>query len=72
MIYEMASLGTAPKGFITLEAEPIVTIGAIISNIPMLDKLDKNPIKVIKNGDYLKIDAKNGIVYISQENIACE
>lgn len=63
-IYEMKRLNTAPKGIINLRADPIVATGAIFSDIPMVDKLDGNPLELIKTGDYVEIDADQGTVRI--------
>lgn len=63
-LYEMVRNKTQPKGIINLRADPVVALGAIISNIPMVDKLDGNPLELIKTGDYVELDADNGIVKI--------
>lgn len=63
-LYEMARNKTHPKGIINLRADPVVAVGAIISNIPMVDKLDGNPLDLIKTGDYVELDADNGIIKI--------
>lgn len=63
-IYDMADRGTAPIAFIQVNAEPIATIGAIMADIPVVDRLDRDPIKVIKTGDYVEIDADKGIVKV--------
>lgn len=52
----------APKGIITLEAEPIISVGAIISEIPMMDKLEKDPFEIFKNNQILELDAEKGLV----------
>jgi len=52
----------APAAIINLEAEPIIAVGAIISNIPMLDKLEKDPFEQIKEGQKIEVDADNGAV----------
>ena len=54
----------APKGIINLRADPVLTAGAIISNIPLVDRLDGNPIELIKTGDYVELDADQGIVKV--------
>ena len=56
--------GNLPSAMICIEAEPIVAAAAITTNIPMVDKLDKDPLLVIKTGDYVKVDATYGIVEI--------
>ena len=63
-MYDMVRCKTAPKGIINLRADPVVTVGAIISDIPMVDKLDGNPLELIKTGDYVELDADNGIVKV--------
>jgi predicted aconitase with swiveling domain len=61
-IYELARSNMAPKGIVNVRADPVAVIGAIISNIPMVDQLDHNPTEIIKTGDYLEVDADQGIV----------
>lgn len=56
--------GNNPKAMICVQAEPIVASAAITADIPMVDRLDKNPLDVIKTGDYVKVDATNGTVEI--------
>ncbi|MFH1055988.1 MAG: DUF126 domain-containing protein [Candidatus Altiarchaeota archaeon] len=52
-IYQLAKLGTAPKAMVNRECETIVAVGAIISDIPCVDKID---ITKIKTGDRLRLD----------------
>jgi len=58
--------GNAPCGIICVTAEPVLAAGAITANIPMIDRLEQNPLEVIKTGDYVKLDALNGLVEIVQ------
>lgn len=67
-LYELAYCKNAPKAIINLRADPIVTIGAIISNIPMVDQLDRNPLEVIKTGDFVEVDADQGIVRVKPKS----
>ena len=53
-----------PKAMICIEDEPIIASVAITVDMPMVHKLDKNPLDVIKSGDYLKVDATAGTVEI--------
>ncbi len=64
ILYWMASIGTAPAAIINQETETIVAVGAIIGEIPCVDKID---ISKIKNGDILEVDASNGAVRIYNE-----
>ena len=45
--------GTAPVAIINAESEAIVAVGAIISDIPMVDQVD---IRQIRSGDRVRID----------------
>ncbi|MFC1798280.1 aconitase X swivel domain-containing protein [Thermodesulfobacteriota bacterium] len=67
ILYAAAREGTGPKAIINVEADGVVAVGAVISNIPLIDKLDQNPIEVISNGDKVSIDADNGIVKITKK-----
>jgi len=59
IIYRLKKNGKAPAGIINEESEPIVAVGAIISDIPMVDKVR---IDRIKTGDNVRI--KGGVVEI--------
>lgn len=63
-MYEMMRNNTQPKGIINLRADPVIAVGAIIGNIPMVDDLDQNPLETIKSGDHVELDADNGLVKI--------
>ncbi|MFH0860490.1 MAG: DUF126 domain-containing protein [Candidatus Altiarchaeota archaeon] len=52
-IYQLAKNGKAPKAMINSEAETIVAVGCIISDIPAVDKIDVNK---IKTGATVRID----------------
>jgi uncharacterized protein len=55
-LYRMKKNGTAPAGMINKEAETIIAVGAIISEIPCVDKID---ILKIKTGEKIKINNQN-------------
>jgi len=52
-LYRMKKNGTAPEGMINKECETIIAVGAIISEIPCVDKIDTSK---IKTGDKIQID----------------
>ncbi len=63
-LYRMKSNGVAPKGIVNVESEPIVAVGAIISNIPAIDKLEKNPLIFLRNGMKLRVNADNSVLEV--------
>jgi uncharacterized protein len=64
VILEMKQNGVAPVAIINQEAETIIAVGAIISEIPMLDKLDVDVFSILKDGDVVEIDANRGILRV--------
>ncbi len=66
VIYSMKKKGTAPAAIINIETEPIIVAGCVIANIPLIDKLNENPIKVIKTGDWVKVFADEGIIEVKR------
>ncbi len=64
VIYRMKKLGTAPAAIINVETEAILATGCVISDIPLVDKLDQNPVEVIKSGDHVVVRASEGIVEV--------
>ena len=52
-LYRMKKNGVAPAGMINRECETVVAVGAIISEIPCVDKID---ISKIKTGDLVRIE----------------
>lgn len=67
VIYSMKKKGTAPVAIINIETEPIIAAGCVIANIPLIDKLNENPIKVIKTGDWVEVFADEGIIEVTRE-----
>lgn len=59
-LYRLAKVGLAPAAIINLESEPVVAVGAIISDIPMVDQVD---ITQIHTGDAVTIDGPQVIVH---------
>jgi len=64
-LYRLKKNGVAPRAIINVECEPIVAVGAIISDIPAIDRLEKNPMTLFRNGEKLKVDADRSLVEVS-------
>jgi predicted aconitase with swiveling domain len=52
-LYRLKKNGVAPAGIINRECETVVAVGAIISEIPCVDKID---ISKIETGDLIRIE----------------
>ena len=61
VLYSLARKKLAPKAIINQTADPVVVVGAIIAEVPMIDQIE---IKRIKTGDIVEVDAYTGVVKI--------
>ena len=64
-IYALKKAGKAPVAIICEESEPIVAVGAIISDIPMVDKIDIKQIKTAKVA-HLEISAPYELTFFQK------
>ncbi len=62
VMLQLKKNGKAPAAIINSEAEPIIAVGAIISGIPMLDKMEKDLFKVLKDDQEVQVDAEDGVL----------
>ena len=73
VMYQLKKNGVAPSAIINLETEPIVAVGAIISEIPLVDMLETNPYEVLNNGDLVLVNGSKGYIeLLKQETIKTE
>ena len=65
VIYQLKKRGLAPAAMINLRSEPIVAVGAIISGIPLVDRV---PVEVLKtkSGTFVEVDADRELIRISE------
>jgi hypothetical protein len=64
MLYDMSKRGTAPNGIVNIRTDSIVAIGAVMGSIPTVDQLERNPLEVIRTGDYVVVDGDSATVRI--------
>ena len=64
VVYQLARAGTGPRAVINLNTENIIAVGAIMGGLPVVDHLEDDPFSRIRNGDWVKVDADNGLVEI--------
>ncbi|MFZ5500778.1 MAG: DUF126 domain-containing protein [Candidatus Micrarchaeota archaeon] len=60
VMLQLAKNGKAPAAIINVSAEPIIAVGAIISNIPMVDKPEGDIYSMLKDGDIVRVDGTAG------------
>ncbi len=55
VIYAMRRKGTAPAAIVNVETEPIIASGCVLAEVPLVDKLDRNPVEAIKTGYFVRV-----------------
>ena len=66
IMMDLAAVGSVPKAIVNLRAHPVWAALAIELNIPLVDRLDKNPCEVIETGDWVKVNAEKGTVEVTK------
>ncbi len=56
--------GNAPAAIICVESEPVLSSAVIATQIPTVDRPEKNVFDLIKTGDYVRVNAAEGIFEI--------
>jgi len=64
VMYQLKRNGKAPAAIINVSSETIVAVGAIISNIPLIDKLDEDPIAAIKPRSHVLVNCEDGFIEV--------
>ena len=54
--------GMAPAAIICMESEPVLSGAVIATEIPTVDRPEKNVLELIKTGNYVRVDASAGII----------
>ncbi len=67
VMYQLKKNGVAPVAIVNMETEPIVAVGAIISEIPLVDMLERNPYEVLNNGDLVLVNGSKGYIELIKQ-----
>ena len=67
VVYQVACEGTAPAAIINLNTETIIAVGAIMGKIPVVDHMAEDPFALIEDGDWVRVDAVNGVVTVTKK-----
>lgn len=62
VILQLKKNGVAPKGMINLKSETIISVGAIISRIPLVDMLEGKGYEELKDGEKVEVNGDEGYV----------
>jgi uncharacterized protein len=69
LIMGLINHGLGPKAMVNIKTHPVFALTSILTGIPTVDSLDKNPLEVIQTGDWVKVDAEKGIVEVTKKSV---
>ncbi len=68
-LYAMKTIyGTSPQAIACLKADLFTASGALLGDIPLVDRLEENICEVAETGDYVRVDGFRGIVEIIKDH----
>ncbi len=59
--------GTAPKALLFNEMTTKIALGAVVMRVPSMTDFDCDPLTVIENGDWVRVDAERGVVEVLRQ-----
>ena len=66
--FHMARInGAAPKGFLFNKMSTKIALGLVVTRAPAVSDFDRDPLTVIETGDWVEIDADEGIVKVTKQ-----
>ena len=60
--------GAAPLAMLFNEMTTKIALGAVVTHSPAITDFDRDPLTVIKTGDWVKVDADHGIVEVTPKS----
>jgi predicted aconitase with swiveling domain len=59
--------GAGPKAFLFNEMTSKMALVSVVAQVPAMTGFDKDPLDLIQSGDWVKVDADNGIVEVTRK-----
>ncbi|MFQ6053276.1 MAG: DUF126 domain-containing protein [Candidatus Bathyarchaeia archaeon] len=67
VIYRMKKLWTAPAAIVNNETESIIATGCVLAGIPLVDRLESDPLRLVETGMRVKVDADQGLIEVVED-----
>src|SRR5487761_1927246 len=59
--------GAAPSAMLFNEMTTKIALGAVVTHAPALTDFDQDPLQIIATGDWVRVDADQGIVEVTRK-----
>lgn len=63
-LLQLAERGLAPAAIVNVQAEAVITAGAVLAGIPLVHRLSVDPIAAIPSGASVRVDGDSGVVTV--------
>ncbi|RLE50728.1 MAG: hypothetical protein DRJ31_00085 [Candidatus Methanomethylicota archaeon] len=60
IIYRLSKKGAAPSAIVNVQSEPIIVAGCVLAKIPLMDRLEVNPLEVLRSGYLVEVNCFKG------------
>lgn len=68
LLMGVAHKGLGPKAMINVKTHPVFAYASIVLDLPTIDGFEEDPTDIIHTGDWVKVDAKKGIVEVTRKS----
>jgi len=58
--------GAAPLAMLFNEMTTKIALGAVVTHAPAMTGFDRDPLEVVSTGDWVRVDADNGVVEVTK------
>jgi len=65
-LFKLAQHNLAPKALIVKDVETVLVVSAFIAKVPLVDRVEKDPLEAIHTGDFVKVDAERGTLTVTK------
>jgi predicted aconitase with swiveling domain len=67
MFHRARLAGMAPKAMVFNDMTTKAALMSVVIHAPAMTELDQDPLELIETGDWVKVDADNGIIEVTKE-----
>ncbi|MEV4901964.1 DUF126 domain-containing protein [Citricoccus sp. NPDC055426] len=65
-------MGTAPRAMIFSAMTTKAVLGAVVTRVPTISELDRDPLELIQTGDWVAVDADRGLITVTPKKATTE
>ena len=65
-LFKLVRNDLAPTAMIVKDVETVLVVTAFIAQVPLVDRLERDPFVAIRTGDFVRLDADRGAVTVTK------